>query len=86
MTTYWCNRCGNGIMTTFERRPKGQTIEEYVEFLKVRAHTKRTIVCRCCIYPKEVECLTKCKMYDECKNPNRKEKRKKMRYIGYDLS
>jgi len=83
MTTYYCSKCDNAIMTTFERAPKGQTPEEYVEFLKAKKWFRENGVCKCCRYPKEINCISGCKMYEHCDNPLKKEKRKSVRYMPY---
>lgn len=70
-------------MHFFERLPKDP--QKRADFYRARAQMKRDIVCRCCVYPKEVECLTKCKMYDDCNSPSKKKKPKKLRYLFYPL-
>jgi len=78
-----CCECGNGIMHMAIRWP-----EDPIEARKLKLEFKemnKNVICKCCRYPKEVNCLTGCKMYDQCDNPHKKPKPPKIRYIPYPL-
>lgn len=64
--------------------PRAYPKEENKAYWKHTEYMKETIICKCCRYPSEINCLTGCKMYDECKNPRRK-KKYKIRYTPYPL-
>ena len=73
MTWYHCTICGNPIMHA-QDYPHAYPKEQHKEYWDFVEETKEKIICRCCRWRSERNCLTGCKQYDSCKIPDKKKK------------